>query len=102
MGKQTGRAPEQLDAGPLLFLFQHCHHGVEILVRLPKRGALGRHVAIVEGIKRRAEFFHELKGHPHPLLGHGDGIGAVLPRPDSGANAEHVRAQAAEGMPVSH
>ena len=46
IGKEIGGAPEQLDAGALLFFFEHFDHGVEILVgfaeALAPRDAMSR------------------------------------------------------------
>ena len=41
IGKEIGRAPEQLDAGALLFFLQNLHDGVEVLVRLAQVFAFG-------------------------------------------------------------
>ena len=102
IGKQIGRAPEQLDAGALLFLLQHFRHGVEILVRsrpafclpAPRRGR--------ESIKRRAQFLDELKRHARAVLRVADGIGAVVPRALHRARAKRIAARAAKGVPVNH
>ena len=94
VGKQVGRAPEQLDAGALLFFLQDLDDGVEVPVRLGKGLAFGRDVAVVEGIERRAEFFDELERGARAVLGVADGIGAVIPRTDHGADAERVAAGA--------
>jgi hypothetical protein len=33
IAEQVGRAPQQFDAGALLFFFEHTRHGIEILIR---------------------------------------------------------------------
>ena len=67
IAEQVGRAPEQLDAGPLLLLLDDLDDGVEVLVGLGQRLALGGDVAVVEAEERGAELLHELEGHADPV-----------------------------------
>ena len=90
IAEEIGRAPEQLDAGPLLLFFEHLDDGVEILVRLGEVRAFGRDVAIVERIERRAELLDELERDAGAVLGVLDRVAAVVPRPDGGAGAERI------------
>jgi len=60
----------------------------------------GSNVAVVECIKRIAEFFEKLKGHPGSILCVLNGLRAVVPRPDSCARAKGIGALSAEGMPI--
>ena len=69
IAEQVGRAPQQLDAGPLLFLFEHLDDRVEIAVRLGQRGPFGGDIAIVKGVERCPQLLEELKGDPRPVLG---------------------------------
>jgi hypothetical protein len=100
VGEQVGRAPQQLDAGPLLVLRERVDHDVEVLVALGERRPLGSHVAVVEAVEADAELLHELEGHVGPLHGHLQRVGVVLPRAEHGAGAERVGAGATEGVPV--
>ena len=102
IGEQIGRAPEQFDAGALLLFFQHFDHRVEIRVGLAQVFAFRRDVAVVEGVKRRAELFDELEGRPGAVLGVGHGVRPVVPRADGCAHAEGVGQRVAEGVPVHH
>ena len=100
MGKEIGRAPEQFDAGALLFLFEHLHDGIEIFVRLAQRPAFRRNVAVMKGIERRAEFFNELERDPRAIFGIGHRIGAIVPRPDRRAHPERIGERVAERVPI--
>ena len=100
IAEQVGRAPEQLDAGPLLLLLEHLHHRIEVAIRLGEVRALGSHVAIVEGIERRPELLDELERDAGPLLGVFDGVRAVVPRPHRRARPERIGAHAAERVPI--
>ena len=100
IGKQVGRAPEQFDAGALLFGFQDLDDGVEIFVRLAQCPAFRRDIAVVKGVERRAEFLDELERDPRAVFGIGHRVRAVVPRADGGANAERVGAGAAERVPI--
>ena len=48
VAEQVGRAPEQLDAGPLLLLLEHLDDGVEVAIRFGEGRAFRGDVAIVE------------------------------------------------------
>jgi len=100
IGKQVGRAPEQFDAGALLFLLHDFDDGVEIFVRLAQRLAFRRDVTVMKGIEWRAEFFDELERHPRAIFGIGHRVRAVVPRTNGGANAERVGAGAAKCVPI--
>ena len=89
-----------LHAGALLLFLEHLDDGVEVAVGLAQVLAFGRDVAVVEGVEGRAELFQELEGHAHAGLGHLHRVGAVLPRADGGADAEHVGELAANRVPV--
>ena len=70
IAEEIGRAPQQLDAGPLHLFLDDLDHGVEVLVGFGQRSALGGDVAIVEAEERGGQLLHELEGHADPLLGH--------------------------------
>ena len=98
--EEVGRAPEELDAGLLLMGFERGGHGIEVLVRLGERLALGGHVAVVETVEAHAELLHELKRHRDPGDRPFEGVPAFFPGADHGRRAEGVAAGAAEGVPV--
>ena len=80
VGEQAGGAPEELDASAFLLGLEQLGHGVEILVRGGEALALGRDVAIMKGVVRCAEFFHELERNLDSLLSVLDRLGTVVPR----------------------
>ena len=98
--EEVGRAPKQLDARALLFRLEHRHHGVEIVVALLQRGALRRDVAIVEAVKRRAQFLEKLNKHTRAVLRIGHIIRARFPRADRRARPERVIAHPAHRVPI--
>ena len=100
MGEEIGRAPQQFDAGALLFPFQDFDDGVEIFVGLAQRFAFRRDVAVMKGIERRAEFFNELERDPRAILGIGHRIGAIVPWPDRRAHPERIGERVAERVPI--
>ena len=100
IGKQIGRAPEQLDAGAFLFRFQDLDDGIEIFVGFAQRLAFRRDVAVMKGVERRAEFFDELERGPRAIFGIGHRVRAVVPRTDGGADAKRVGAGAAKRVPI--
>ena len=69
MREQTSRAPKQFHPGALLFLFQHLDDRIQVFVGFPQVLAFGRDIAVVKGVKRRAELLDELKGHTRAVLG---------------------------------
>ena len=102
VGKQAGSAPEQFDAGALLFGLEHLGHGIEILVGGGKALALRRDVPIVKGVVWCAEFFDELEGGTNALLCVPDRLAAVIPGAQGRADTERVGQGIAEGVPVDH
>ena len=100
VAEQVGRAPQQLDAGPLLLFFEHLDDRVEIAVGLGEVRAFRGDVAIVERVERVAELLHELERHAGAVLGVLDRVGAVFPGPHGAAGAERIGARAAERVPV--
>jgi len=54
----------------------------------------------VKGVIGRAELLDELERHARPRLRHRHGIGAVFPRADGRAHAEHVGQLPANRVPV--
>jgi hypothetical protein len=100
MDEQTGRSPQQPDAGALLLFLEHLDDGVEVFVRLRQRGAFGGHVAVVEGVKRRAQLFKELEGHARAAAGVVERIALVIPGALHGGRAEHVGPAPAKGVPI--
>ena len=100
IGEQVGGAPEQLDAGPRLFVLEDLDDLVEVGVALLEVLAFGRDVAIVEGVERGAELLEELEGHLDLALGVGDRVGAVVPGPQGGADSERIGEGVTEGVPV--
>ncbi len=100
IAEQVGRAPEELDAGPLLLFLEDLHHGVEVLVGFGQRGALGGDVAVVEAIEGNAELLEELEAHADAVLGVLDGVGLALPGPQHGARPEGIAAGAPHRVPI--
>ena len=100
VGEEVGRAPEQLDAGPCLFVLEDLDDLVEVGVALLEVVALGGDVAIVERVERGAELLEELEGDLGLALGVGDRVGAVVPGPQRRADAERVGERIAERVPV--
>ncbi len=101
VAEEIRRAPEQLHAGGLLQGLRVGHDGLEILVRLGQRGALGRDVAIMETPEGRADLLIKLEGRVHAHLGDGKSVlRRRLPLAHDGAGTEGVRPRAAEGVPV--
>ena len=80
IAEQVGRAPEQLDAGPLLLLLEHFDDRVEVLVRFGQRRAFRGDVAVVEAIERSAELLDELEADADAVDGVLDRVGRALPR----------------------
>ena len=74
--------------------------GVEVLVGLGERRTFRGDIAVVETIKRCADFLEKLKGCIHANLGDGHGIFALFPRPYNRAWAKRIRAGAAECVPI--
>jgi hypothetical protein len=102
IAEQVGGAPEERDAGSLLFFLEHLHHGVEILVRLGQRAALRRDVAVVEAIERRAELFEKLEPDADAIDGVLDRVGAAFPGPQHGSRPERIAARSAHRMPIGY
>ena len=102
MREQTGRAPKQFDAGALLFLFQHLDDRIEIFVGFPQVLAFGRHVAVVKGVKRRAELLDEFKRHPRAVLRVLHRVRAVVPRAQRRPDAERIGQWIAKRVPINH
>ncbi len=100
IAKEVGGAPEQLDAGALLFFLEHFHDFVEIAVCFGKRVAFGCNVAVVKRIERVAELLHELERHASAVFGVLDRVGAVLPGTNGRAGAERIGQRIAERVPV--
>ena len=100
IGEEVGGAPEQLDAGPGLFVLEDLDDLIEIGVALLEVVAFGGDVAIVERVERGAELLEELEGDLGLALGVRDGVGAVVPGPQRGADAERVGENVTERMPV--
>ncbi len=101
--EQVRRAPQQAHAGALLMGGGQLHHLVEVAARLGEGRALGRDVAVVEAVERRAELGEELEGDLHLLLRGGHRVAADLqPRPIQGAGAEDVDALGVERVPIGH
>ncbi len=100
IAEQVGRAPEQLDAGPLLLFLHHLHHGVQVLVGLRQVLPFRGHVAIMKGVVRRTEFVDELERGPNATDRVGQRIAAVVPRPNHGRGAERIGARPAERVPI--
>jgi hypothetical protein len=100
MREQVGRPPEEFHAGGPLEALGVGDNLVEVAVRFGERAALGGDVAIVEAVKRCADFLEKLKGGIQADLRDRDRVGALFPRPDNRARAERIGAGAAEGVPV--
>ena len=65
VGEQVGGAPQQPDAGPLLVAERVVDEGVEVGPERREGRALGRDVAVVEAVVRRAELREELERDGH-------------------------------------
>ena len=61
MRKKIGRAPQQLDPGVCLFLFRQRDDFFQIRFRFFNRISFRRDVAVMEAIKRSAEFADEFE-----------------------------------------
>ena len=100
IGEEVGGAPEQLDAGPRLFVLEDLDDLIEVGVAFLEVVALGGDVAIVERVEGGAELLEELEGDLGLALGVGDRVAAVVPGPQRRADAERVGERVTEGMPV--
>ena len=101
IGEEVGGAPEQLDAGPCLFVLEDLDDLVEVGVAFLEVVAFGGDVAIVKGVEGRAELLEELEGDLGLALGVGDRVAAVVPGTQRGADAERVGERITEGVPVN-
>ena len=100
IGEEVGGAPEQLDAGPCLFVLEDLDDLIEVGVALLEVVAFGGDVAIVERVEGSAELLEQLEGDLGSALGVGDRVGAVVPGPQGGADSERVGENVTERMPV--
>ncbi len=100
IAEHVGRAPQQLDTAPLLFLFQDIGDRVQVAVRFRQRAAFGRDVAIMKRVVGCLQFLKQLKGCTGAILSIFDRLAAVIPRTHRGSHAERIRTGAAEGVPV--
>ena len=98
--EQAGRAPKQFDTCAFLLLSEHFHDGIQVFVGRTEVPAFGGNVAVVKGVKRRAELFDKFEGDSRPFLRHLHRVAAVLPGPDGRADTEHVSQLRAEGVPI--
>ena len=92
-------APEELDAGFVLFLFGELDEGAEVFRGFGEGGAFGGDVAVVETVVVHTEFLDEFEVGIEGVLGGFDG-GSGVPFADPGGGAEHVNAGGLVGVPV--
>src|SRR6266850_7353368 len=102
MCEQAGSPPKQFDPGPLLLLFEHCDHGVEILIRVGEVFALRSNVPIVKCVKGGAQLFNELESSADPVLRILNRFGPIVPGANGCSNTERIGESIAEGVPVNH
>src|SRR5258706_7388350 len=102
VGKQTSGAPQQPNAGALLLFLQGFDNEIKVPMAFAQAPAFGSDIAVMEGIKRRAQFFDEFKGNADTLFRHFKRVGAVFPRANGCARAKHVGQLPSKGMPVSN
>ena len=100
--KQTRCAPEELDAGAVLFFLEHLDDGIEIFVRLGETRALGSDIPVVKGVERCPQFFDKFKGHPRSFLRVIDRVRSVIPGPQHRAGSEGIGSGSTESMPIHH
>ena len=102
VAEQVGGAPQQADAGGLLLLAEQVDDAAEVVDALARRGALGRDVAVVEAVERRAHLGEELERHVElggrGLHRVGDGVPGALER---AVVTERVEPVPAERVPVA-
>ena len=102
VAEKVGRAPEQLDAGACLFVLQDLDDLVEVGVALFECFSLGRDVAVVERVERRAELLKELKSDQSFALRIRDRSATIVPRPIGGTRTKRIAKGITERMPVHH
>ncbi len=98
--KKVGRPPEQLDPGPALLILEDLDDLVEIGVAFLEVVSFGGDVAIVEGVKRNAQFFEQLEGYLGDLLSIGDRMSSVVPGPECRTGAKRIRQRISKSVPV--
>src|SRR6478736_3162327 len=101
VAEQVGGAPQELHARACHLALGASDQTVEVSVALLQGSALGSHVAIVEGVERRAELLEELEGDLQLQLRGLDRVLDLEPRPIEGTSPEHVTARPRERVPVA-
>ena len=100
MAEQVGGSPQELEARSLHVALDGRHGFVQVRLRLGKRPALWRDVAVVEAEERDAQLAQELERGIQPAPGREHRVEAgIEPGSVERAGAEDVRTRPAEGMP---
>ena len=102
IAEQIGRAPKQPHAGPRHLLLDDLHHGVEVLIALGQRSALGGNVAVVKTEEWRAQLLHELEGHANAMNGVVYRVLDAFPGTEHGAGTEGIGAGTPHRVPICH
>jgi hypothetical protein len=101
VGKQVGRAPQQLHAGGFLLAGEIVDDLFEVLRILGKVGTFRTHIGIMEAVERCTQRREHLEGNIRLQLGKFHRV-LRIPRPVEGAPAKRVAAFPGEGMPVGN
>ncbi len=72
VGEEVGCSPEQLDAGPGLFVLENLDHLIEVRVALLEVISLRGDIAVVKRVKRGTELVEQLESDLGPALGVSD------------------------------
>ena len=101
MGKEVGRAPEELDAGAFLGRFQVGDDRLEVAIGRQEGRAIRSDVAVMEAIKGSPQLRDELEGRVDTPLGIFDRLAAVIPGTLEGRRPERIGPRRSKSVPVT-
>ncbi len=103
MAEQVGRAPQELQPGPLHVSGDRVDDRVKVGLGLGERAALGRYVPVVEAEERHAKLGQELERGRQAIAGRLHRLEpGVEPGPVERAQSEDIGSGPAERMPQAH